>query len=423
MLNIERNGPFMNVAENKFDQQSKSSKLRKAWIVFVLGSLTAFGPLSMDMYLPALPLVTEDLETTASLAQLSLTSCLLGLAVGQLLFGPLSDIQGRRRPLVITLIIYSVVSALCAFSPSIWVFVGLRFIQGLTGAAGIVIARASARDMYTGKDLTQFIALLALVNGAAPILAPIFGGAILNWVSWHVVFFILGAIGFMMFLAVLLTLPETLPVEKRSDGNVLAVFKTFTDLLKDRVFMGIALSQSFVMMSMFAYIAGAPFVLQNIYGVTPQQFSLIFAANGLGIIMAAQITGKIAVKVSESKLLLAGAITSIIGSCLLLVVVLLNLSFWLLLVALFLVVSSVGMVSTTSFSLGMQRRGESAGSASAFLGILPFAGGAVVSPLVGIAGEDTALPMGIVIFVCSTLALLIYVSMVKVRVQMNECID
>lgn len=396
----------MNAVENALDDQAKRSK--QVLIVILLGALTAFGPLSMDMYLPALPIVTDDLRTVASLTQLSLTACLIGLAAGQLLFGPLSDIHGRRRPLVFTLIIYSVASLCCAFSPNIWVFIGLRFIQGFTGAGGIVIARASASDMYTGKELTQFIALLALVNGAAPILAPIFGGALLNWVSWHVIFFILGVIGLVMFLAVIFSLPETLPEGKRSDGNALAVLKTFRELLKDRVFIGISLAQSFVMMSMFAYISGAPFVLQNMYGITPQQFSLIFASNGLGIIIAAQITGKLAMKVREEILLFAGMVISAAGSCLLLVAIFAELSFWMLIVALFLVVSSVGMVNTTSFSLGMQRQGEVAGSASAFLGVIPFAGGALVSPLVGIAGDHTAVPMAIVIFTCSVLALVLY---------------
>lgn len=407
----------MNALENKFEDQYKPKRINKVWIVLLLGSLTAFGPLSMDMYLPALPIVTSDLHTTASLGQLSITACLLGLAIGQLLFGPLSDIQGRRRPLEITLIIYAIASVLCAFSPNIWMFVGLRFIQGFSGAAGIVIARASARDMYFGKDLTQFIALLALVNGAAPILAPIFGGAVLNWVSWHAVFLILGLIGLAMFLAVIFFLPETLPVKNRSKGGVLAVFKTFRGLLKDRVFMGIALAQAFVTMSMFAYIAGSPFVLQNIYDVTPQQFSFIFAVNGAGIIIAAQLTGKLARKMDEVTLLFAGIMISFIGSCLLLLVVLFNLSFWVLLAALFLVVASVGMVNTTCFSLGMQRQGKVAGSASAFLGILPFGGGALVSPLVGIGGDHTAVPMGIVIFVCSTVAFIVYVLMVKVKVH------
>lgn len=405
----------MNTLEKQLNDQPNPKRFNKVWMVLILGSLTAFGPLSMDMYLPALPIVTNDLQTTASLGQLSITACLLGLAIGQLLFGPLSDIQGRRRPLVVTLIIYIIASVLCAFSPNIWMFVGLRFIQGFAAAAGIVIARASARDMYYGKELTQFIALLALVNGAAPILAPIFGGAVLNWVSWPAVFLILGLIGFLMFLAVIFSLPETLPVEKRSEGGILATIKTFRDLLKDRVFMGIALAQAFVTMSMFAYIAGSPFVLQNIYGVSPQQFSLIFAVNGVGIIIAAQLTGRLANKIEEAKLLLTGIIISFIGSCLLLLVVLLNLSFWILLPALFLVVSSVGMVNTTCFSLGMQRQGKAAGSASAFLGILPFGGGALVSPLVGMGGDHTAVPMGIVIFACSMMAAVIYVTMIKIK--------
>lgn len=405
----------MHALKNKFDSQDKPRRFTKVWIVLLLGSLTAFGPLSMDMYLPALPLVTNDLQTTASLGQLSITSCLLGLAIGQLLFGPLSDIQGRRRPLVITLVIYAVASLLCAFSPNIWLFVGLRFIQGFAGAAGIVIARASARDMYVGKDLTQFIALLALVNGAAPILAPIFGGAVLNWVSWHAVFIILSLIGLLMFLAVVFFLPETLPPENRSTGGILATVKTFGDLLKDKVFMGIALTQAFVTMSMFAYIGGSPFVLQNIYGATPQQFSFIFAVNGVGIIIAAQLTGKLAARIEETTLLFTGIIISFLGSFILLLAVMLNLSFWILLVALFLVVASVGMVNTTSFSLGMQRQGKVAGSASAFLGILPFGGGALVSPLVGIGGDHTAIPMGIVIFICSMMAVFIYISMVKVK--------
>lgn len=395
------------------NELKKEVTLHKFWIVLLLGSLTAFGPLSMDMYLPALPIVAVDLHTTTSLAQLSLTACLIGLAVGQLIFGPLSDIRGRRRPLVFTLSIYAVASILCAFSTTIWMFIALRFIQGVTGAAGIVIARASARDMYSGKDLTKFIALLALVNGAAPILAPISGGFILNFTSWNAVFIILGIIGLIMFLAVTFFLPETLPEEKRSEGSMLAVVKTFGKLFKDRTFMGIAFTQAFIMSSMFAYISGSPFVLQNLYHVTPQQFSLFFALNGIGIIIAAQITGRLSNTISEVKLLFTGVLLSFSGSILLVIVVWNELPLFFMTVALFLVVSSIGMVSTTSFSLGMQSQGESAGSASAFLGLLPFVGGALVAPLVGIAGDVTAWPMGIVIIACSSIALLIFVVFVR----------
>ena len=395
------------------NELKKEVTLHKFWIVLLLGSLTAFGPLSMDMYLPALPIVAVDLHTTTSLTQLSLTACLIGLAVGQLIFGPLSDIRGRRRPLVFTLSIYAVASVLCAFSTTIWVFIALRFIQGVTGAAGIVIARASARDMYSGKDLTKFIALLALVNGAAPILAPISGGFILNFASWQAVFIILGIIGLIMFFAVTFFLPETLPVEKRSEGSMLAVVKTFGNLFKDRVFMGIAFTQAFIMSSMFAYISGSPFVLQNLYHVTPQQFSLFFALNGIGIIIAAQVTGRLSNSISEVKLLFTGILLSFSGSILLVIVVWNELPLLFMTVALFLVVSSIGMVSTTSFALGMQSQGNSAGSASAFLGLLPFVGGALVAPLVGIAGDATAWPMGIIIISCSSIALLIFVVFVR----------
>ncbi|TQS76440.1 multidrug effflux MFS transporter [Ornithinibacillus gellani] len=398
--------------QQSFDQVNPES-FRRLWLVLILGSLTAFGPLSMDMYLPALPVVTIELHTSASLAQLSITACLLGLAVGQLLFGPLSDIQGRRRPLLTTLVVYAVASVLCAFSPTIWLFIAMRFIQGFAGAAGIVIARASAKDMYEGKELTKFIALLALVNGAAPILAPIFGGIILKWIAWPAIFIILGIIGVAMFLAVQFTLPETLPVEKRQQGDLLATVKTFADLLKDRVFMGIALSQALISMGMFAYISGSPFVLQNVYGVSAQTFSIIFAINGVGIIIAAQLTGRLAFRMQEKQLLLTGILIAVTGGTLFLTVVMLELPLWLLLIALFLVVSSVGMVSTTSFSMGMERQGKHAGSASAFLGILPFGGGALVSPLVGLGGDYTAIPMAITIFCCVILGLLVFLGMVK----------
>ena len=394
-------------------QLQKRIPLPTFWLVLLLGSLTAFGPLSMDMYLPGLPIVAEDLQASTSLAQLSLTACLIGLGAGQLVFGPMSDIYGRRKPLVVTLIIYAAASILCAFSTNIWTFVLLRFIQGMTGAAGIVIARACARDLYTGKELTKFMALLSIVNGVAPIMAPIAGGAVLSFASWQVVFFILGEIGLLMFLATSLFLPDTLPVEQRSEGGMLAVVKTFGGLLKDKWFMGIALTQGFVMSSMFAYIAGSPFVLQNIYGVSAQQFSLFFALNGIGIIIAAQVTGRLAGRIHEVKFLMTGVLISFSGSVLLLLVVWNEWPLFMMGTALFIVVSSVGMVSTSAFSLAMQSQGKSAGSAAAFLGLVPFIGGAIVSPLVGLAGDFSAWPMGIVILACSSSALLVFMTVVK----------
>lgn len=380
----------------------------KVWLVIILGSLTAFGPLSMDMYLPGLPAVTEYFGSTASLGQLSITTCLLGLAAGQLVFGPLSDFQGRRKPLIVTLLLYTIISLLCGLSTNIWLFIMLRFLQGFTGAAGVVISRAAARDMYSGKELTQFVALLAIVMGAAPILAPIFGGVILNWMTWEAIFYVLSLIGLIMLIVVVFFLPETLAKDRRMSGNIYAVFQSFGVLFKDRIFIGIACAQAFISMSMFAYIAASPFVLQNIYGVTPQQFSFIFAMNGLGIIIAAQVPGRLSNRYEEMKLLRAGIVLALTGSVLLLFVVLFSLSLPVMMIALFIVVSCVGIVNTTSFSLAMNRQGKIAGSASALLGILPFAGGALVSPLVGVAGESSSVPMGIVIFLCCFLSWMTY---------------
>lgn len=385
----------------------------KYGIIALLGMLTAIGPLSLDMYLPALPVISGDMETSASLVQASLTSCLIGLALGQLMFGPLSDIQGRKRPLLMTLLIYAVISVLCAFQTNVWIFIILRFIQGFTGAAGIVIARAVVRDMYAGVDLTKAFAFLALINGAAPILAPVSGGFVLSFGSWKWVFIIIGLIGFTLFTAVLLWMKESLPESERSKGGIFQVVQTFGSLLKDKVFMGIALTQALVMSAMFAYIAGSPFVLQNIYEVTPLQFSLIFALNGIGIIISAQLAGRLSTRFSAMRILNTGVLISFTGSVLFLTAVLIDGPLFFMIISLFLVVASVGMVSTSSLSLGMQNQKKSAGSAAAFLGLLPFIGGAVVSPIVGIRGEFVSWPMGVVIMSCSFFALIIFLSWVK----------
>lgn len=394
-------------------QKETSISHHKIWMVFILGALTAFGPLSMDMYLPGLPDVVDDFKTSASIAQLTVTATLIGLGIGQLVFGPVSDMVGRKRPLQIMLTVYAVVSILAVFTPYIWLFVGLRFLQGFSGAAGMVIARASSRDMYTGKDLTKFVSMLATVNGAAPILAPLAGGVILNFAMWRFVFVVLFMIGVIMLLLVTFTLPETLPEHEREKGGVLETIKSFKLLLKDKGFVGISLTQAFTRTSMYAYIAGSPFVLQKIYEITPFQFSMIFAANGVGLILAAQFTGKLSAKFSEVQLLKWGVIITFAGGLLLLAAVLFSLPIWILVPALFLVVFSVGNVNTTCFSLGLQQQEKMAGSASAFLGILPFLGGGIASPLVGIAGEYSAVPLGIVIFISSTLAFIVYYVLVK----------
>lgn len=388
------------------------AKSGRLWIALILGALTAFGPLSLDMYLPSLPELAKDLHASTSMAQLSLTSCLVGLAVGQLIAGPLSDVRGRRMPLLVGLALYMITSFLCAMSPSIESMIVLRFIQGLGGSAGIVVARAMVRDMYSGSELTRFFALLMLVNGVAPIAAPIAGGQLLRMISWPGIFVVLGLIGLLMLAAVLFGLRETLPSAQRSGGGMKSTLATFGRLVRDRMFMGYALAQGLVFAGMFAYISGSPFVIQELFGASPQLFSLIFAVNGLGIIITGQITGKLAARFGETKLLVAGLIYAAAGGLLLLLMVVLGGGLYTILLPLFMVVSSVGIVSTAAFSLAMEQQGQNAGSASALQGLMSMISGAVVAPLVGLGGSGTALPMGIIIAVADVGAVVCYMLMI-----------
>lgn len=314
---------------------------------------------------------------------------------------------------MIGLIVYVIASVLCIVAPSIETFVLLRLVQGLGGAAGIVLSRAIVRDMYDGPEMTKFFALLMLVNGVAPIAAPIAGGQVLQWTSWRGVFLVLGAIGVVMLFASWLGLRETLQEQNRLKGGLQSTLRTFGTLIRDRVFMGYALSQGFVTAAMFAYISGSPFVLQEIFGVSPQMFSVCFAINGVGIIIASQTAGRLAGKVSETKLLIVGLSMASIGGVALLLVILADLGLIAVLIPLFFVVSSVGVIQTASFTLAMQSQGKAAGSASALIGLLSFVIGAIAAPMVGLGGSHTALPMGIVIAASSIIAVLFYVFMAR----------
>lgn len=390
----------------------KPSKSR-LWMILILGSLSAFGPLSLDMYLPSLPELAGSMNTTTSLAQLSLTACLIGLAAGQLLSGPLSDIRGRRFPLLIGMVVYGAASLLCAFSTSIEMLIAFRFIQGLAGSAGIVISRAIVRDMYSGTELTKFFSMLMLVNGAAPILSPIIGGQLLKFTSWRGVFIVLTFIGAAMLLAVLFGLPETLSREKRPKGGISSTLSTFGALIRDRRFIGLALCQGFVSAAMFAYISGSPFVLQDIFGVSPQSFGIIFAVNGIGIIIASQMTGRLAGRVHERVLFRSGITLASIGGLNLLLAIVSEARLAFILPSLFIVVASVGIVNTAGASLALQNYGHAAGSASALLGLLSYILGALIMPLVGIMGSGTAIPMGLVIIGADLGAILCYLLLVS----------
>lgn len=391
----------------------KGQKSKRIWMAIVLGSFAGIAPLSIDMYLPSLPLLAEDLQSTTSVAQLTLTFSLLGMALGQLFLGPLSDQKGRRMPLVISLMVYCISSILCAFAPSVWWLIVLRFIQGVSGAGGMVISRAIVRDMYSGIELTKFFALLMLINGAAPILAPVIGGQILQYTSWRGVFIVLGLLGILMVAAAFFAVGETLSAENRIKGGVKNTLQALRKLLSNRTFMGYVFTQGFVTAGMFAYISGSPFVIQNIFGASPQTFSIIFAVNGIGIIIASQTTGRLAGKVKERTMLKIGLGMALFGGTLLAVMLAADAGLMGVLSALFFVVSSVGIVGTTTFSLAMQSQGKSAGSAAALLGLMPFVLGAITAPLVGIGNGQSPWPMAITIISCELIAILVFLFAAK----------
>ncbi|MFF8372894.1 multidrug effflux MFS transporter [Streptomyces lydicus] len=394
-----------------------SSRRTGLLVTLVLGGLTAVPPLSMDMYLPALPQVTAVLHSPAATVQLTLTTCLAGMALGQMIVGPMSDKWGRRRPLLAGMVIYVLATALCALATDAEVLIAFRLLQGLAGAAGIVIARAVVRDLYDGVAMARFFSTLMLISGVAPVVAPLIGGQILQITDWRGVFVVLTAVGLALTALVWRTLDETLPPERRHPGGLGEALRTMRDLLADRVFSGYLLVGAFAFAALFAYISASPFVIQEIYGASPQVFSLLFGINSVGLVAVGQLNGKVLVgRVRLDKVLGTGlAVTALAATALLLMgsglfghVGLVPMA-----AGLFVLMASMGLVMPSTNTLALLRTPHAAGSASALLGTSTFLLGSVASPLVGIAGERTAVPMALVQLCCAVLALVSFLGLCR----------
>ncbi|MEE1939873.1 Bcr/CflA family multidrug efflux MFS transporter [Streptomyces sp. TRM 70361] len=386
-------------------------------ITLILGSLTALPPLSLDMYLPALPDIGTAYGSPAAQVQLTLTACLLGLAVGQLVVGPMSDRFGRRRPLLIGMGGYVLASVACALAPGVHSLTAFRLVQGLAGAAAVVISRAVVRDLFDGLAMARFFSTLMLISGAAPILAPVLGGQMLRFTDWRGVFFVLAGFGLVLTLVTARSLPETLPAEKRHSGGVRNALRTMRGLYADRVFTGYLLVGSFAFAALFAYVSASPFVIQEIYGASPQTFSLLFMANSIGLVAAGQVNGKLLVgRVSLDRVIAFGlGLILLCATALLLMTSGLFGKVGLLPVsaALFLLMSAMGLVMPNANSQGLMRTPHAAGSASALLGTSMFLLGALTPPLVGVAGENTAVPMAVVQVVCVLVAITAFLTLCR----------
>lgn len=377
-------------------------------VLVILGALVALGPLSTDAYVPGLPDLARDLGSNASSAQLTITTCLIGLAVGQMFAGPLSDARGRRAPLLFGLALYALASLLCAASPTVWVLVVLRAVQGVGGAFAIVVAFAAVRDRYAGAAAARYFSLLLLVSGLAPVLSPLLGAQILRISDWRGIFVILAAISGALLLAVVVGLPESLPTEKRRQGGLRQLRPVFAQLLRDRRFIGFTLANAFAFGSMFAYISGSPFVLQDLYGLSVQEYAMVFAVNALGLVAAAQISGRIVHRVGARPLMGAGVAGSALGGTGLFTAVQVNADVAVVLLAFFLVVSSVGLVMPNAAALALEDHSANAGTASALLGFSQFFLGGVVAPIVGLAGAGSAVPTATVIAILGVAALIAF---------------
>lgn len=376
--------------------------------LFLLGVLSAFSPLAMDLYLPGLPELQQDLHTSTSLAQLTITASLLGLALGQVIIGPLSDRIGRRTPLLWGTILFGLSSATIVFAPNIWVLIILRLIQGLAGSTGIVLSLAVITDLFTGKTLTKQIAINQTINGVFPVLAPVFGGVIIAIADWQMTFWVLAALGLILFVSVLLALPETLPAEKAQVVDRPSVVGGFAQLFKQREFVLYALTQAFMTAALFAYISGSSFVLQKIFGMSVTTFGIVYAINGAGIALMSSLAGRWAVKFGEYRALRWFIRAGFLGGILLLITAFLPKSLWLILPPLFLVVATVGGIISLTTALGMQGQQQNAGSASALLGLARYALGGLMSPIVGLFGQHTYMPMAILIVAVQLVGFIIF---------------
>jgi DHA1 family bicyclomycin/chloramphenicol resistance-like MFS transporter len=359
-----------------------------------LGLMTAMAPLATDMYLPALPTVQVDFGITASLAQMTLTMTMIGMALGQIFAGPISDRYGRKWPLTAGMVVFTLSTVGCVWAQDIMVFLFFRFISGFAGASGIVIAKAIARDVCQGPELTKFFAMLMMVNGLAPIIAPVIGGQILLYTSWRGVFVVLVAIVLFQLIATLIY-KETLPKDRRLAG-LRESFAKFPMLLKNRYFLGHCLVQCFVFGAFFSYLAGSSFVFQNIFQVSPQMFSLIFGGIGAGLLLSGALPARLAWRVADVKMLHISLLVPLIGSVLLLLAFSAGMGMAVILPVLFLTIVPLSVMGAASFSLALSRQGKNAGSASALIGFFSMILGGCMMPLVGIAGENTAIPMCVI---------------------------
>ncbi|MCV7251128.1 multidrug effflux MFS transporter [Mycobacterium hackensackense] len=374
-------------------------------LIAVLALLSAVTPLSIDMYLSAFPEMAAEFGTSASMIQLTLTALLIGLAVGQLVIGPLSDRYGRRIPLLVGSLVCLVASLLCIVSPTAPVLIALRFAQGFGGAAGVVISRAIVADRATGAAAARLFGVLMVIGALAPVIAPVLGGFIVADLGWRAVFAALAVLNALMLLGVVFFTPESLPRDRRRPGGLAALRSSARTVLSNRRYLGYTLALAFVFTALFSYISASPFVLQNIVGLSPRVYSLTFGGCAVVMAVMSALSARLVTRVEPRTLLAAGVAAMVVVTGLLLITVTAGGVAPVPTIALMACfMASMGFIVANAMALATAEVRYAAGTGSAVLGFLQYALGAGASPLVGLAGEHSAVPMGIAMFGAAVLA-------------------
>ncbi|WP_460273758.1 multidrug effflux MFS transporter [Celeribacter sp. ULVN23_4] len=385
--------------------QSQRGKALPTITILTLALLSAVAPFATDMYLPGFLNMASDLDVGAATIQGTLTAFLLGLASGQLVIGALSDRFGRRRPLILGTVLAIVSSLLIVVAPNATLIIILRALQGLGGAAGVVLARAVISDRTESAAASaRLFQIMMIIGGLAPVVAPLAGTLIVSTTGWRTVFIVTGILSVISLVGVLKTVPESLPVEDRRPGGMAALGRGIAEVLQNGAYVGYTLTVSFAFMVLFGYISASPFVFQGILGLSTVAYPVAFGANAIGIAVVSAISTKLVGRVSPRQLTLYGLILLLVGGALTLICVLSGAGAMFMLPALFITIASLGLVLGNASALAIGQVPQLAGTGSALLGALQFTLGAIASPLVGLAGKDSALPMALVLLVAAGLA-------------------
>lgn len=375
-------------------------------IVFILGALVAFGPMSIDMYLPSLPSIGQTFGASPGDVQLTLSAFFIGFSLGQIFYGPLSDRYGRRPILLIGIGLYILTSALCAMSETIDQMIVFRFLHALGGGAGTVVARASVRDRFDTNQASRVMSSMMVVTAIAPLFAPLVGGYILTWFGWRTIFWVLTGFGIVSWLLVALALPESHPKEKRAAGPISGTFNGYLLVLKSPVAVGCILCGGFGFAGMFAYIAGSPFVYIEIFGVSPQEYGYLFGLNIVGMIIGALLNAKIVMRAGAINMMSVGVLLAAVAGLLLVAMAVSGAGGLLgLVLPLLFFVGSLNFIAANAITVASAGFPQNAGAVAALFGAAQFGLGAIASSIVGQLEDGTPIPMAVTIAVCGICAL------------------